>query len=103
MEHVIGWITTRPGRRNEFLARAEPFLAASRAEPGVLFFELLESRDQPDVAIVVEGYASAETHAAHVETPHFAQFWTVFQELVVHGRFENLMGGEIRTDIVEPS
>jgi quinol monooxygenase YgiN len=100
LEHVIGWITVSAGRRTEFMTAAAAFVAATRAEPGVLFFELLPSGDDADVVIAIEGYRSADLHRAHLATAHFAEFWTLFQATAVSGRFENIIGGVVRTDVV---
>ena len=102
MEHVIGWMTTKRGKRSEFMALSREFIEATRAEDGVLFFELLPSEDEPEVVVAIEGYSSAETHRAHVGSANFAKFWTLFQTYVVGGRFENVVSASTRTDVVRP-
>ena len=57
--------------------------AASRAEPGVLFFEALRSGSEPRALLVVERYASREAYEAHKGTPHYAA-WKAASE----GRIE---------------
>ena len=100
MEHVIGWMTTKTGKRSEFLAFSQEFIEATRAEEGILFFELLPSQDHHDVVVAVEGYSSPETHKAHVDSAHFAKFWALFQTYVVEGKFENVVSASSRTDVV---
>lgn len=99
MEYVIGWMTTKPGHRAVFLQLSAPFIAKTRAEPGVLFFELLPG-SEPDVALAVEGYASPKAHKDHVQSDHFAEFWGLFKEHVVSGHFENVVASSVRTDSV---
>jgi quinol monooxygenase YgiN len=99
MDVVVGWMTVKPGKRQEFIDRAAGFLAATRDEHGVLFFELLAG-DEPDIVVAVEGYTSPEAHQLHVESPHFAEFWSLFQELVISGKFENVTSASHRTDVL---
>jgi quinol monooxygenase YgiN len=103
MDYVMGWITTKPGRRDEFMRRAAPFVTGTRAERGVVFFELIPDPASADIVIAIEGYVSGDAHAAHLATPHFAEFWAVFEECVIEGRFENLTGVTARTDVVRPN
>ncbi len=46
--------------------------AASRREPGVVRFDLLEDRDDPARFLLVEVYEDAAAAAAHKDTPHYA-------------------------------
>jgi (4S)-4-hydroxy-5-phosphonooxypentane-2,3-dione isomerase len=54
--------------RSASLANAE----ASRREPGVVRFDLLADRDQPQHFVLVEIYRDAAAAAAHKETAHYA-------------------------------
>lgn len=60
-EHVDGW-----------LDRTAAFTAATRAEPGNLWFDWFRSVDAPDEFALVEAFADAEAGAAHVSAQHFA-------------------------------
>jgi quinol monooxygenase YgiN len=102
MEFVIGWMNVTPGLRTRFLELCRDFVEASRAEDGVLFFELLPSLEHPDVVVAIEGYASADAHARHVKSAHFAPFLAVFEAHVLDGRFENVVAETTRTDVVRP-
>jgi autoinducer 2-degrading protein len=44
---------------------------ASRREPGIARFDLLQQGEDPNRFIMVEAYRSAEAPAAHKETPHY--------------------------------
>ncbi len=98
MECVIGWIDTKPGQRDAFLAASQDFVRLTRAEPGVLFFELHRSDDDENVVIAIEGYASAEAHEAHVKAAHFPPFIEMFRRHAIGGRFENALGATRRLD-----
>ena len=47
---------------------------ASRKEPGIARFDLLQQSDDPTRFILVEAYRNAEAPAAHKETQHY-QTW----------------------------
>ena len=102
MEYVIGWMNVKPGQRADFIRLSRTFIHATRAEQGVLFFELLPSSEMPDVVVAIEGYASAEAHEAHLKSAHFAAFWELFQVHILDGRFENFVATSARTDVVRP-
>jgi autoinducer 2-degrading protein len=46
--------------------------AASRAEPGILYFEALRSGSEPRALLVVERYVTREAYETHKATPHYA-------------------------------
>ena len=45
---------------------------ASRQEPGVIRFDVLQQADDPARFILIEEYRSADAVAAHKATPHYA-------------------------------
>jgi len=45
---------------------------ASRREPGIAQFDLLQHQDDPTRFLLIEAYRTAEAPAAHKETPHYA-------------------------------
>ncbi len=49
------------------------FTAATRAEPGCLWFDWSRAVDNPDVYVLVEAFRDGEAGAAHVGSDHFAQ------------------------------
>jgi quinol monooxygenase YgiN len=52
---------------------AEAFTAATRAEPGNLWFDWSRSLDDPTEYVLVEAFADDEAGAAHVQSDHFRQ------------------------------
>ena len=65
-------VAVTAGRTGEFLAATEANARASRAEPGVLRFDVLADRDDPQHVVLVEVYRDAAAAAAHKETAHYA-------------------------------
>lgn len=49
------------------------FTAATRAEPGCLWFDWSRSLDNPDEYVLVEAFRDGEAGAAHVNSAHFKQ------------------------------
>jgi quinol monooxygenase YgiN len=62
----------KPGAENAFRRASETNAEASRREPGVVRFDLLEDRDEAGRFLLVEVYRDAAAAAAHKETPHYA-------------------------------
>jgi quinol monooxygenase YgiN len=52
MKFVIGWLRVRPGKRDEFMALARPFIAITLREEGIDFFEFHLSSTDPDTVVV---------------------------------------------------
>lgn len=102
VDYVIGWVRVKPGHRDVFLSLVQPFLEATRQEPGVLSYEFLLSYEDPDRFVVIERYATAEAHEAHVNAAHYATFWNLLQALVEESRFENIGVGGIFTETIGP-
>ncbi|GAB4399531.1 MAG: hypothetical protein OHK0031_18740 [Anaerolineales bacterium] len=78
-----------PENRARFLQIALENVSASRAEPGVLQFDLLEQEDAPNHFLLYEVYRSQADLEAHRLTPHF--------ELWAKDGVPLLIGGRVRT------
>lgn len=70
-EHVDGWL--------EALA---PFTAATRAEPGNLWFDWSRSVDDPHEFVLVEAFRDDEAGSAHVGSSHFADAMKVMPPML---------------------
>lgn len=66
-------------RMEEFLDLIEKDAVGSRAEPGCLRFDLLQSQENPNKFVFYEVYENLDAVAFHKEQPHFA-LWTKFKE-----------------------
>ena len=56
----------------EFLAATTANATASRAEPGVVRFDVLTDRADPTHVVLVEIYVDEDAAAAHKQTAHYA-------------------------------
>jgi quinol monooxygenase YgiN len=98
---VMGWLTARPGKRDEFMAISQAFIATTRQEKGVVFFEFHPSSTDPDLIVVVECYETPEAHALHQTTPHFIATWKEVQRLIAEARFQNIFAASVVPDAVK--
>ena len=65
-------VRVKEGGAEAFRAASLVNAEASRREPGVVRFDLLADREQPDHFVLVEIYRDAAAAAAHKETAHYA-------------------------------
>ncbi len=63
-----------PDQLEPFLAATEENAVASREEPGVVRFDVLSDRADPQHVVLVEIYRDEAAAAAHKDTPHY-QRW----------------------------
>jgi quinol monooxygenase YgiN len=61
----------RPDVADQWLAQVAPFTAATRAEPGNIFFEWSRSVDTPNQFVLLEAFRDREAGEAHVHSAHF--------------------------------
>lgn len=57
--------------RESWLSLTKEFTAATRAEPGNLWFEWSRSVDNPSEFVLVEAFRDQDAGAAHVQSAHF--------------------------------
>lgn len=70
----IVYLQVSPQNRERFLQAALQNAAQSRAEPGVVQFDLLEQEDAPENFVLYEVYRSQADLEAHRLTPHFEEW-----------------------------
>jgi quinol monooxygenase YgiN len=61
----------RPAVAEQWLSRVAPFTAATRAEPGNVFFEWSRSVERPNQFVLLEAFRDRTAGAAHVNSEHF--------------------------------
>lgn len=98
-QFVIGWMRTKPGKREEFMRRAKPVFAITQKEDGCLFYEAHPTSEDPDLIILVEGWQSKEQHLAHQQAPHHVGLGPTVVELCVEGRFEEIEAAKVVTQL----
>jgi quinol monooxygenase YgiN len=77
-------LEVRPERRQEFLAGIAANAEASvRDEPGCLRFDVCSVASDENRFVLYELYTDADAFAAHKAAPHFAQWRTVAEQVLV--------------------
>ena len=71
MIFIVVKFTIRPDVADQWLTRVAPFTAATRAEPGNLFFEWSRSVEQSTQFVLLEAFRDRAAGEAHVHSAHF--------------------------------
>jgi quinol monooxygenase YgiN len=71
MIFIVVKFAVRPDRSGDWLSLVAEFTAATRAEPGNLFFEWSRSVEDPHEFVLLEAFRDGEAGAAHVNSDHF--------------------------------
>jgi (4S)-4-hydroxy-5-phosphonooxypentane-2,3-dione isomerase len=81
---LVVQMEVRPERREEFLAGMTANAEASvRDEPGCLRFDVSAVAADPNRFFLYELYTDAAAFEAHKASPHFAQWRTVAEQVLV--------------------
>ena len=72
MIFITAKFLVRPEHADDWPAITREFTAATRAEPGCLWFDWSRSLDDPNEYVLVEAFRDGEAGAAHVGSDHFA-------------------------------
>lgn len=86
MIELIVSIRVRPEAVETWKAATLANVAASRAEAGILSFDLLADRDEPGRFALVERYRDEEAVAAHKATAHYRRWCEVAEPLQAEPR-----------------
>lgn len=68
---IVAFVTVKPGEEDAFIAAARTCVAASRAEPGVLHYELWRETEGARRFVFNELYADDAAVAQHMASDHF--------------------------------
>jgi quinol monooxygenase YgiN len=71
---VIAFVTVKPGADDAFLAAASACAAASRAEPGALYYEIWREADGERRVVFNELYVDTAAVDQHMASDHFKVF-----------------------------
>lgn len=71
---IVAFVTIKPGEEDAFTAAARTCVAASRAEPGVLHYDLWRETEGDRRFVFNELYADDAAVQAHMASDHFKAF-----------------------------
>ncbi|NVM94140.1 putative quinol monooxygenase [Arthrobacter wenxiniae] len=71
MYFIVVKFKTKPGCSDGFMERVAPFTAATRREPGNLWFDWSRSVEDPAEFVLVEAFLDDDAAGAHVSSDHF--------------------------------
>jgi quinol monooxygenase YgiN len=95
MKIIVGFFTTKPGRREEYLAVAQDHLQKSRLDPECLYIELVPVPDDPDRILLAEAFTSEAAHRRHEDTDHMRALWKVGPSLLSHVMIDNVISAQV--------
>jgi quinol monooxygenase YgiN len=78
---VVALVTAKVGEEEAFVAAARTCAAASRAEPGVLHYELWQEADGERRFVFNELYVDDAAVQAHMASDHFKAFGLAARDL----------------------
>jgi quinol monooxygenase YgiN len=78
---VIAFVSVKPGHEDGLVAAARPCITASRAEPGVLSYDLWREVDGERRFVFDELYVDDAAVQAHMASDHFKAFGIAARDL----------------------
>jgi quinol monooxygenase YgiN len=82
---VHATMPTKPGRRGELLEPAKACIEQTLNEAGCISYELFFSAADPNKAIMVERWESAEALGAHLQSAHLAKLGADIADILAGG------------------
>jgi (4S)-4-hydroxy-5-phosphonooxypentane-2,3-dione isomerase len=79
-------VKVKPDSVEPFRAATLANAQASRKEPGIARFDVLQQADDPTRFVLSEAYRTAEAPAAHKETAHYATWRDTVAEMMAEPR-----------------
>lgn len=74
----------KPESAEQFTEHTAEFTAATRAEPGNLWFDWSRSVEDPNEFVLIEAFADDEAAGLHVNSEHFAKGLASMRPHLVH-------------------
>lgn len=96
MIFIVVKFDVAPQHRESWLAVTKEYTAATRAEPGNLWFEWSRSVDDPSEFVLVEAFRDQQAGAEHVGSPHFRAGLDAMRPLL--SRTPSIINTEIDAD-----
>ena len=78
---VVALVSVKPDQGDAFIAAAKICVAASRAEPGVLHYELWQEKDGERRFVFNELYVDDDAVQQHMASDHFKAFGLAARDL----------------------
>jgi quinol monooxygenase YgiN len=78
---VVAFVSVKPGQEDSFAAAARDCVAASRAEPGVLRYDLWREAEGERRFVFDELYVDDAAVQAHMSSDHFKAFGRAARDL----------------------
>jgi quinol monooxygenase YgiN len=82
---IAGTLTFDPAKADALAEGFDKMQAASLAEPGCLAYDYYLHRSEPGVVLMFEKWESDEALAAHMQSPHMAEFGQVMGTIGIKG------------------
>jgi quinol monooxygenase YgiN len=79
---IVVKFPVRPERSEDWMSLVADFTAATRAEPGNIFFEWSRSVEDPNEFVLVEAFRDGDAGSAHVNSQHFKSAMAVLPEAI---------------------
>ena len=87
---VLAVLTAKPGQETALATLLQGLVAPTRAEQGVLFYDLHQDREDPARFVFFESWASQADLDAHDASPHLVALQAQLPELLAHGDVRKL-------------
>src|SRR5438876_11943221 len=71
MIFITAKFRVKPEHSDAWPALSADFTAATRAEPGCLWFDWSRSLDDPNTYVLIEAFRDGDAGGAHVQSAHF--------------------------------
>ena len=81
MIFIVVKFTIKPEHADSWLDLVADFTAATRAEPGNVFFDWSRSVEDPNVFVLTEGFQN-DAAEAHVTSEHFTKAMAEFPKVI---------------------
>lgn len=89
MIKVVAKSIVRQDKIDEFKKVVDELIEGTRQEDGVIFYELYQDLENPQVLTFIEEWESKEALEAHMQTDHFQKIVPQLNSLLIEGMDES--------------
>ncbi len=89
MIKVVAKNIVQQDKIDEFKEKVNEIIEKTRQEDGVIFYELYQDLNNPQVLTFIEGWESKEALEAHMHTEHFQRIVPQLNDLLIEGMDES--------------